>query len=67
VHPKISVPDKARDEAVCRIARAIERTMRDLTDACPWPQRGACPLDPLDARRLTSMALWKIVQGGCNV
>jgi hypothetical protein len=60
----LTVPDGAREEAVCRIARAIERAMRDLTDACPWPQRGSCPLDVIDVVGLTESAVALLVQEG---
>lgn len=64
---KLRVPTERRSEAITRIAAAIERAMRDLTDACPWPQRGACPLDLIDAGMLTGHALLKLKEGGASV
>lgn len=65
MQPRISVSDDARSQAACRIAAAIERTIRDLTDACPWPQRATCELDVNDAARLTDDALLILAGGGC--
>jgi hypothetical protein len=63
--PQLSVPEDARSAAACRIAAAIERTIRDLTDACPWPQRAVCALDLGDAASLTNDALLILAGGGC--
>lgn len=60
----ISVPATARAEAICRISAAIERTMRDLTDVCPWPQRGSCPIDEVDAATLAGAAVMQLLKGG---